>query len=146
MHIAARQSATDMLRHLVHACDADVNAREHLGGYTPLHIACDAEDLQLIEFMLAEFASKLQLETQTYGQLTAYLLAAHLSRDAIMERLFRAGAKELQLPAESSDSESEADDESDDDSERAYEGRVQKMEGLSLGLTGGGGVPPIRFE
>lgn len=115
VHIAAQRGNIDILRHLAIACNTDLNTREGRGGYTALHIACENQNADLIEFLLSdECKSKLQLETNTYGQRTAYQLAAmQLDSDA-MDVLRRSGAHAAALP-DSDDSDDDDSDSADDD-------------------------------
>lgn len=114
VHIAAQRGNIDILRHLAIVCNTDLNTREGRGGYTALHIACENQNADLIEFLLsAECKSKLQLETNTYGQRTAYQLAAKQSDSDAMDVLRRGGAHAAALP--DSDDSDDCSDCTDDD-------------------------------
>lgn len=65
----------------------------------------------MITFLLEECPKQLLLETHSYGQLTAYQMAAQANDRRAMEALKKSGAQPLDAP----DSDSETDDESDSD-------------------------------
>lgn len=114
VHIAAQRGNVDIVRHLASACNTDLNTREGRSGYTALHIACENRNAELLAFLLsAECQPKLQLEAYTYGQLTAYQLAALVEDSDAMNVLRLCGAQALEL---SDDDDSEEDSDSDDSS------------------------------
>ncbi|CAH0714104.1 unnamed protein product, partial [Brenthis ino] len=51
VHLAATAGYTDMLQQLVYL-GADINARDGLGGWTPLHIAARRGDVATVQFLL----------------------------------------------------------------------------------------------
>lgn len=110
VHIAAQRNDIDILRHLVWI-GADINAREGKSGYTALHFACENGNEELAQFLLSE-CNQLNVETCTYGLLTAYQLAAEQNNRNLMGNLERYGA-ELLSPPESDDEYFESSDEED---------------------------------
>lgn len=110
VHIAAQRNDVEILRHLVWL-GADINAREGRSGYTALHFACESSNKQLVHFLLNE-CNKLNVETCTYGLLTAYQLAAEQKDRDLMCNLERYGAELLSPPESDDDSYF---DSSDDD-------------------------------
>lgn len=77
------------------------NLQEGRSGYTALHFACENSNEQLAQFLLNE-CSKINVETCTYGLLTAYQLAAEQKNRELMCNLEQYGA-ELLSPPESDD-------------------------------------------
>ncbi|KAG4066794.1 hypothetical protein HA402_012861 [Bradysia odoriphaga] len=112
VHIAAQRNNIDILRHLVWL-GADINAREGKSGYTALHFACENGNEELAQFLLSE-CNQLNVETCTYGLLTAYQLAAEQNNRNLMGNLKRYGA-ELLSPPESDDEYFNSSDEEDYD-------------------------------
>lgn len=116
IHIAAQNHNIDILRLLAACHGIDMNAREACGGYTALHQACETGDAAVRQFLLAQCRHQLQLETPSYGRLTAYQFAAAAGDVDAMEALRDCGAVELPAPEEYSSSEEEEED-SDGDSD-----------------------------
>lgn len=111
VHLAAKNSHIDVLRHLVWF-GADINAREGTSGRTPLHIAIERCNELLANFLMEE-CNKLNLEIETFAGLTAYQLAALTHNQQILVDLERKGAEPLTPP--------ESDTESDSDSDQTYD-------------------------
>ncbi|XP_067624999.1 NF-kappa-B inhibitor cactus [Eurosta solidaginis] len=105
VHLAAESGDIKILRLLTYY-GADINAREGKGGYTPLHIAIEKGDDELFEFLIDECKNKLNLETETFGRLTAYQFACILKRTKMQSHLENRGAEPLTPP----DSEYESSD------------------------------------
>lgn len=111
VHIAAMRNNIDILRHLV-SRGANINAREGKCGYTVLHYACENRNEKLVKFLLND-CNQLDIETCTYGLLTAYQLAAEQNDRYLMEELGNCGA-ELLTPPQSDDDYSDSYDEDDE--------------------------------
>ncbi|XP_055632592.1 NF-kappa-B inhibitor cactus-like [Toxorhynchites rutilus septentrionalis] len=101
IHVATEKSNIEILRCLVSA-GADINSREGSAGLTPLHIATEMENEQVIDFLLNE-CPKLWLEQVTYAGFTAYQLAAIMRNEAILKKLCKKGADKLPSPVDSDD-------------------------------------------
>lgn len=82
-------------------------------GYTPLHYACESSYDKLAIFLISDCKQKLNLETCTYGLLTAYQLAAEQKNNKLMAELKHNGA-ELLTPPQSDDEYSDSYDEDED--------------------------------
>ncbi|GAB0089137.1 NF-kappa-B inhibitor cactus [Sergentomyia squamirostris] len=108
VHLAAQSRHIDILRHLVR-CGADINAKEGKSGETPLHIAVNQGDEQLVKFLSSE-CSKINLESCTYGGMTAYQYATLNQNQSVMRLLLHVGAEPLTPPESDYDSESDMDD------------------------------------
>lgn len=78
-------------------------------GYTALHYACENSNEQLAKYILTECA-QLDVETCSYGMLTAYQLAADQRNPVLMSALQQYGAEVLS-PPDTDDTDSEDDDE-----------------------------------
>lgn len=79
------------------------NLQEGKSGYTALHFACENSNEILAQFLLNE-CSKLNVETCTYGLLTAYQLAAEQKNCNLMGNLEHYGAELLSPPETDDDS------------------------------------------
>lgn len=86
--------------------------QEGRSGYTALHYACENGNEALTRYISSE-CKQLDIETCSYGLLTAYQLAAYQQNVVLMNVLQQYGA-ELLSPPDSDDSFSEDDDEVDD--------------------------------
>lgn len=80
--------------------------QEGRAGYTPLHIAVTHNNLEMVEFLVKE-CNKINLDTLTYGQLTAYQLAMSLGHRDIVHLLGEVGCQRTSPPP--SDTESDSD-------------------------------------
>lgn len=92
-----------------------VPLQEGKAGRTPLHMAVERNDGQLMGFLLNE-CQNINIEVMTYGGLTPYQVAAILGRDSMLLMLEEHGADPLMTPEsdyDSSDDESEIDIDSD---------------------------------
>lgn len=116
VHIAAETSNIEVLRHLVSA-GADINSREGKSGLTPLHIAIEFGNEQLVNFLLDE-CPKLRLEQVTYAGLTAYQLAAIQHNQSLLVGLKNHGAEPLTPP----ESDYEEEDSEEDEQISSYYG------------------------
>lgn len=105
VHITTQRGNVAILRHLVHVCKADLNAREGRAGYTALHIATETQNRDVFEFLIKECSEQLDLEMETFGRRTAYQVAALNADEPAMRALRRSGAEALDP----------SDDELDDD-------------------------------
>uniref|UniRef100_A0A1A9WUG8 ANK_REP_REGION domain-containing protein n=1 Tax=Glossina brevipalpis TaxID=37001 RepID=A0A1A9WUG8_9MUSC len=111
VHLAAQLGSINILRILV-LYGADINAREGKSGRTPLHIAIEACNENLFNYLLDE-CQKLNLETATYAGLTAYQFACLLNKSKLQNMLQTRGAEPLTPPEseyESSDVESDLEE------------------------------------
>lgn len=86
--------------------------QEGRSGYTALHYACENGNESLARYILSE-CKQLDIETCSYGLLTAYQLAADQQNLVLMNALQQSGA-ELLAPPDSDDSYSEEEDEDDE--------------------------------
>lgn len=77
--------------------------QEGKGGRTPLHIAIEACNEDLANFLLDE-CEKLNLETATYAGLTAYQVASVLNKSRMQNILEKRGAETLTPPDSDYDS------------------------------------------
>ncbi|KAJ6647792.1 NF-kappa-B inhibitor cactus [Pseudolycoriella hygida] len=102
VHIAAQRNDIDTLRLLVRL-GADINAKEGRSGYNVLHFACEKSYNQLALFLLSE-CTQLNIEACTYGQLTAYQIAAEQENHTLMAHLESYGAVLLSPPESDDDS------------------------------------------
>ncbi|EAT48252.2 AAEL000709-PB [Aedes aegypti] len=116
VHIAAETSNIEILRSLVSA-GADINSREGKSGQTPLHIAIEYNNEQLVNFLLDE-CPKLRLEQVTYAGLTAYQLAAIQHNQTLLTGLKSHGAEPLTPP----ESDYEEEDSEEDEQMSSYYG------------------------
>lgn len=87
--------------------------QEGKSGYTALHFACENSNEKLALFLLNECA-KLNVETCTYGLLTAYQLAAEQKNKDLMCNLERYGAESLTAEPESEEEDSYSDSSEED--------------------------------
>lgn len=94
----------------------DSRLQEGRSGYTALHYACENGNEALTRYILSE-CKQLDIETCSYGLLTAYQLAADQQNLVLMNALQQYGA-ELLSPPDSDDSYSEDDDDDDDDNDK----------------------------
>lgn len=85
--------------------------QEGKSGYTALHFACESGNEELVQFLLSE-CNQLNVETCTYGLLTAYQLAAEQNNQNLMINLERHGA-ELLSPPETDDDYSDSSEDED---------------------------------
>ncbi|XP_004530309.1 NF-kappa-B inhibitor cactus [Ceratitis capitata] len=108
VHLATEAGNLQILGTLVRF-GADINAREGKGGYTPLHIVIENNNEELFSFLLNDCKSKLDVETTTFGRLTAYQMACRMKRSKMYKILEKYGAEPLSPP------ESEYEESSDDD-------------------------------
>lgn len=137
VHIAAMRSEPAILRQLITAFGTklDLNAREGRSGYTALHLACERRDVGLIDLLLsAECRPLLQLETCTYGRVTAYQLAAALRDDRTMESLERCGAEPLEPESSDEDSDTTSDEEDDSSDDEKESGATVSNELVGVAL------------
>ncbi|XP_067624998.1 NF-kappa-B inhibitor cactus-like isoform X2 [Eurosta solidaginis] len=117
VHIAAEAGHINILSTLVQY-GADINAREGKGGYTPLHIAVEQGNEDVFKFLMDECKNKLNLETETFGRLTAYQFACICKKINMQSLLENRGAEPLTPP----DSEYESsDDDSDFEDSKNYD-------------------------
>lgn len=73
------------------------------------------ENEEMVKFLLKHGAGKLNGETLTYGQITAYQLATEIQSAEIMKHLAEFGCKQLLCPkSEYEDSTDGSDMDSDD--------------------------------
>lgn len=127
VHIAAVRGYLDILKTLELA-GADMNAKEGLSGYTPLHIAIINNNEEIINFLLND-CTNLKIETETYAGRTAYQIADSLEKYQITNILKERGA----LPLTPPDSEYETSDiESDDEKESNWLAEHQLRTNLTL--------------
>ncbi|XP_030383495.1 NF-kappa-B inhibitor cactus [Scaptodrosophila lebanonensis] len=114
VHLAAQSGNIEILRTLV-SHGADINAREGKSGRTPLHIAIEACNEDLANFLLDE-CEKLNLETATYAGLTAYQVACILNKSSMQNKLEEKGAETFAPP----DSDYDSSDYEDLDDSKLY--------------------------
>uniref|UniRef100_A0A034WPM5 NF-kappa-B inhibitor cactus n=1 Tax=Bactrocera dorsalis TaxID=27457 RepID=A0A034WPM5_BACDO len=119
VHLAAEGGHLQILKTLVQS-GADINAREGKGGYTPLHISIEKGNEELFNFLLDD--CKPNLETTTFGRLTAYQLTCILKRSQMQSSLEKYGAEPLSPPESEYES---SDDESDFEESKNYERFVE---------------------
>lgn len=86
--------------------------QEGKSGYTALHYACELQNEELVQFILEECTNQLNVETCTYGLLTAYQLAAEHNNERLMGKLEQYGA-ELLSPPQTDDDDVDDEDSSD---------------------------------
>lgn len=115
LHTAAMYGHLEVLKHLV-AYGGDINAREGLEGYTPLHFAVQRRDEKIVKFLLAECKS-LDADMTTYGGRNALQLCL-----IIPETIRRA----LKMRGLDSPYSSEEEDDSSED-EMPYDSRVHRF-------------------
>lgn len=87
--------------------------QEGRSGYTALHFACESGNVELVEYLLQYAGSQLDTETRTWGQLTAYQLAACNNNRYLMSAMEKCGAEALMAP--DSDDDSSYFEDSDDE-------------------------------
>ncbi|XP_016981065.1 NF-kappa-B inhibitor cactus [Drosophila rhopaloa] len=102
VHLTAEAGNIDILRILV-SHGADINAREGKSGRTPLHIAIEACNEDLANFLLDE-CEKLNLETATFAGLTAYQFACIMNKSRMQNILEKRGAETVTPPDSDYDS------------------------------------------
>lgn len=108
VHLATKANQIEIIKHLV-KYGADINAREGKSGCTPLHIAIEQKNDILANFIL-EGCPTLDMETMTYGGLTAYQLAAGTKYQIMVDCLSKRGAEPLSPPDSDYDDSEEEDD------------------------------------
>lgn len=90
--------------------------QEGRAGYTPLHIAVENNNEELVKFLLEN--TKIDKETLSYGQLTAYQLIDQFRSSGIQQLLRDYGCEPLSAPeSDYSDSDSDSDDSAGIDSD-----------------------------
>lgn len=87
--------------------------QEARSGYTALHYACEMGHESLTRYIVSE-CKQLDIETCSYGRLTAYQLAAYTQNRVLMNILQQHGAELISPPVSDDDSYSEDDDDEDD--------------------------------
>ncbi|XP_022185058.1 NF-kappa-B inhibitor cactus isoform X2 [Nilaparvata lugens] len=106
IHIAVMKRSIQLVQLLLwHG--ADINSREWKSGMTPLHLAVQLKDQQMIDLMVSQ-CKNLDLEEQTYAGLTAFQLAALQNSTTLAHYLLQKGADNCPIDE---DSEEEDDDE-----------------------------------
>lgn len=95
-----------------------MNFQEGKAGRTPLHIAIEKCDMDLVTFLTV--CDKMDMETPTYGGLTAYQIACILQKTQMLTMLKEHGAEAITPP------DSDCDDSSDMDTD---------LESSDVGLT-----------
>lgn len=117
LHTAAMYGHLEVLKELV-AFGGDVNAREGLEGYTPLHYAVQRRDEKTVKFLLMECKS-LNADLTTYGGRNALQLCL-----IVPETIRRA----LKMRGLDSPYSSDEEDSSEDEEEQMpYDSRVHRF-------------------
>lgn len=101
VHLAAEGGHIDTLNVLL-SKGADVNARDGKSGRTILHYAAESGCMRLLEYLVKQRHSKLDINSVTYGGLTPLMLAEGRGNEQVMRYLKSSGAL-----SESEDSTSE---------------------------------------
>lgn len=86
--------------------------QEGKSGYTALHYACENSNENLVKYLLTD-CNQLNVETCTYGLLTAYQLAAEHKNINLMRELEHFGAELLTPPQSDDEDFSDSYDEND---------------------------------
>ncbi|XP_043245270.1 NF-kappa-B inhibitor cactus-like [Amphibalanus amphitrite] len=110
LHLAVASRDREITAHLIiHGCN--VNITEGKSGRTPLVLAIEMGDIEMLRFLVE--AGKAEVNIPTYGGLSGYQLALLNGRRDVAELLLHLGAQVSPLPdsemdLSSSDSESES--------------------------------------
>lgn len=115
LHLVSIHGFLSMVERLIDL-GADINAQEQCNGRSPLHLAVDLQNVDLVKLLIAKGAN---VNSLTYGGYTAYHLTYGRSNKEIQQQLYELTDQGLRdLP------ESEAEDSEDEalsDDEMAYD-------------------------
>ena len=129
LHVAAANGHAEIVRQLLRL-GADLEAREGLAGRTPLHLAIEHRQREVIHILVRE--CRPNLDATTYAGLTAYHFACECDSQLAKE-LVRLGATPSVPPVLFSDSESdEDDDEYDENQETSYQMALARLSLASI--------------
>lgn len=96
----ACKSRNFLIMEVLEKVGANVNAREGRSGYSPLHMAVEKIDKNVIEF-LCEKCNALSIDTENYGGLTAFQLSLLMNQEKIANYLIKKGATPYYTPEDS---------------------------------------------
>ncbi|XP_052057488.1 NF-kappa-B inhibitor cactus-like [Mytilus californianus] len=105
LHLAAERCHLPILRLLLQN-NADINIKDGKCGKTILHYAAETRNSVLLEFLLQQ-RERIDLNSTTYGGLTAVQLADGRDFSDVVSILRRSGAIYTPLPVEENDSDEE---------------------------------------
>ncbi|MBN3294857.1 IKBA inhibitor, partial [Amia calva] len=111
IHLVSIHGYLSLLERLIHL-GADINAQELCNGRTPLHLAVDLQNVELVKLLISKGAD---VNSLSYGGYTPYHLTYGRQSTEIKQLLLPLTAKELRELPDSESEDSEEEVMSDDD-------------------------------
>ncbi|KAJ8411760.1 hypothetical protein AAFF_G00153980 [Aldrovandia affinis] len=111
LHLVSIHGFLSLVERLIEL-GADLNAQEQCNGRTPLHLAVDLQNLELVQLLVTKGAN---VNSLTYGGYTPYHLTYGRQNMAIRQQLYELTDHELRELPESEAEESDEESMSEDD-------------------------------
>ncbi|KAJ8290299.1 hypothetical protein GJAV_G00011090 [Gymnothorax javanicus] len=111
LHLVSIQGFLSMVERLIDL-GADINAQEQCNGRSPLHLAVDLQNLELVQLLVAKGAN---VNSLSYGGYTPYHLTYGRQNCEIQEHLYPLTDDQLRELPDSEPEDSEEESTSDDD-------------------------------